>query len=142
MDTSEYGTSNNLNKCYFSSSNDNPVVRKIINERKYDCVDVTFLNTSDYWLTLLAFQNAATNARTKYGEPITWIIPAAKNVDEGLIEGIDFYNGKKTYKAVFKLRETHRVTLTLVGKVRNTYWSAGGQIVLAPESYTIVTEVE
>ena len=65
-----------------------------------------------------------------------------ENVDDGVSEGIDFYNGRKTYKAVFKLRETHTVTLTLVGKVRSTYWSAGGQMVPAPESYTIITEVE
>jgi hypothetical protein len=54
-----------------------------------------------------------------------------------------FYNGMKSYKAVFKLRETHRVTLTLVGRVKSSsFWSVNGEIVPMPESYTVVTEVE
>ena len=138
----EYGTTNNLNKCYFNSSNDNEVVSKIRNEIKKNCLDPSYMNTSDYFLTLSSFRDAANKARTKYGNPITWVMPEAENVDDGVSEGIDFYNGRKTYKAVFKLRETHTVTLTLVGKVRSTYWSAGGQMVPAPESYTIITEVE
>ena len=137
----EYGTTKDLNKCYFKSGDENAIATKIRND--LTTTWTTYLTTSEYYLTLLSFQNAVNKARMKYGEPITCVIPEAKNIDEGEIEGVMFYNGMKSYKAVFKLRETHRVTLTLVGQVKSSsFWSVNGEIVPMPESYTVVTEVE
>ena len=130
-----------MNKCYFKSGDENAIATKIRND--LTTTWTTYLTTSEYYLTLLSFQNAVNKARMKYGEPITCVIPEAKNIDEGEIEGVMFYNGMKSYKAVFKLRETHRVTLTLVGRVKSSsFWSVNGEIVPMPESCTVVTEVE
>ena len=137
----EYGTSSDLNKCYFNSGSDDAIVEKISNEKTYQWV--TYENTTGYYLALGSFQEAVKKAQSKYGDPISSELPAATELDEYVVEGVAFYNGQKSYKAVFKLRENHTVTLTLRGTVKGAnYWGVNGDVVVMPESYTVVTVVE
>lgn len=137
----EYGSTNDLNKCYFSSDNDDPVVIKIENNRTYKWV--SYENTTSYYLALTSFQEAVRKAQIKYGEPLVSELPTSTEFDDYVAEGVLFYKGQKSYKAVFSLRNNHTVTLHLAGSVNyGSYWSVNGEIVVMPESYIIVTEIE